>query len=192
MEPKEGYWRRQFHLFSSIGIFYVIIFALFGIPLLGAFVVVLIKGAMDMRYAIITVGCIIVGLGLWLMFKAGKRLFARIRKNSVMAGEQVREGLLLGQPMEISVLNGVVKFSCGPKPDLPLPAISAVSRPLLPDAATPPDTVVDIVDHLDRIAALHRSGVISEAEFSVLKSRLMASASLFPDTSDPQHDYDTV
>ncbi|MDL2269442.1 hypothetical protein LJC71_08735 [Desulfosarcina sp. OttesenSCG-928-A07] len=174
MDPKEGYWRRQFYLLSSIGIFYIILFALFGIPLLGAFVVVLIKGAMDMRYVIITAGCIAAGVGVWFLIRGIRRLLARMRQNGSMTGEQIRQNLLLGQPMELSVLNGVIKLSCGPAPKAPQPELSHAPLALLPDSTTP-DHVVDILDHLDRIAALHRSGIITEEELTLLKSRLTAS-----------------
>ncbi len=45
--------KKQMYLLSNLGLFYLILIAFFAVPLLGAFVIVLIKGIIDFRYAIL-------------------------------------------------------------------------------------------------------------------------------------------
>jgi hypothetical protein len=74
MDSNKGYWKRQLYMLSSLGLFYVILIALFAIPLVGTFVVILIKGALDLRYFIIAgalLGLAILGV---IIIRALKRL----------------------------------------------------------------------------------------------------------------------
>ena len=64
-EARGEYMKRQLYMMSNLGLFYVILFALFGIPLLGTFVVVLIKGGLDFRYLILASGILLGGLILF-------------------------------------------------------------------------------------------------------------------------------
>ena len=177
MDSKDGYWRRQFYFLSSLGIFYVILIALFAIPLLGTFVVILIKGALDLRYVIIAGGCVGLILLCWVTVKFTIRMWRRFRMDSTVVGQEVRRNLLLGKPMEVSFLNGMVKFSCGNgngRSD-PKAALPQENRPMLPS----PDNQTgagNILDQLQHLSELKQSGAIDADEFNLLKSMLIESS----------------
>jgi hypothetical protein len=174
VDPETSYWRRQLYLLSSLGIFYVIIIALFGIPLLATFVVILIKGALDLRYVIIAGGC--VGLVVLTVFavRAVRRLLQYLRQDGQMAGRDIRQQLLLGNPFEVSVLNGLLKFSSGHQNADGTPAIGQPQRPLLPHSPGHGQPA-DILSQLEHLAELKQSGVIDDDEFKMLKTVLIDS-----------------
>ena len=176
MEPEMSYWRRQLYFLSSLGIFYVIIIALFAIPLLGTFVVILIKGALDLRYVIIAGGCIgIIALTIF-MVRVMRRLWQRLRRDGQMAGKDIRRNLLLGNPFEVSVLNGMLKFSCGRQNAAAPPALEHQEQGLLPHHPENSQTgPTDVLAQLEHLSALKQSGVIDEEEFKVLKTLLIDS-----------------
>ena len=76
-EMRGSTMKRQRYMLSNLGLFYIILIALFGIPLLGTFVVVLIKGVLDFRYVILASGIIVLGLLVFYAGKLGWRLFRR-------------------------------------------------------------------------------------------------------------------
>lgn len=175
MDSKDGYWRRQFYFLSSLGIFYLILIALFAIPLLGTFVVILIKGALDLRYVIIAGGCVGLVLFSWLAIRFFRRMWRRFRQDGVVVGEEVRRNLLLGKPVEISILNGMVKFSCGNDQAEPTAALPQERRPMLPspDGRSGSGSILDQLQHL---SDLKQSGAIDAEEFNLLKSMLIESS----------------
>lgn len=175
MDSKNGYWQRQFYFLRSLGIFYVILIALFAIPLLGTFVVILIKGALDLRYVIIACGIAgLTGLG-WFAIKLCRSIWFRFRQNGNVIREEVRRNLLLGKPVELSIFNGMLKFSCGHHQADTRPALPQENRPMLPS----PDGKVnasDILDQLQHLAELKQSGAIDTDEFKLLKTMLIESS----------------
>lgn len=183
VDPKDSYWRRQLYFASSIGIFYIIIIALFGIPLLGTFVVILIKGALDLRYLIIAGGCVgAIALG-WFILRVFRQLWQRMRRDGALASEGARRNLLMGKPIEISIFNGMLKFSCGhPPSDTPL-ALPHADQALLPQQTGQPG-VHGILDQLTHLAELKRSGAIDDDEFNLLKSMLIESSAANPTTKN--------
>ncbi|BBO88945.1 SHOCT domain-containing protein [Desulfosarcina ovata] len=175
VDPKDSYWRRQFYFASSIGIFYILIIALFGIPLLGTFVVILIKGALDLRYLIIAGGCVGAVALAWFTYRGLKKLWWRIQRDGTLAGETARRNLLMGKPFEISIFSGMLRFSCGQPPsDAPL-ALPHSEQALLPQE-TGRTGAAGILDQLDRLAELKRSGDIDDDEFNLLKTMLIESS----------------
>lgn len=182
MDPEMSYWRRQMYFLSSLGIFYVLIIALFGIPLLATFVVILIKGALDMRYFIIAGGCI--GLVVFAVFavRIMRRLWQRLRRDGQMAGQDIRRQLLLGNPFEVSVFNGMLKFSCGQPGADGQPAIAHQEQALLPHLAEPGPT--DILSQLAHLSELKQSGVIDDDEFKTLKTVLIEAQTATGKTTD--------
>lgn len=175
MDSKNGYWQRQFYFLSSLGIFYIILIALFAIPLLGTFVVILIKGALDLRYVIIAFGCVGLIILSWIAVKLFNRMWLRFRRDGSVVGEEVRRSLLLGKPVEISIFNGMLKFSCGGgQTDSPL-SLAPENRPMLP---CPPksDGSGSILDQLQHLSELKQTGAIDADEFNMLKAMLIESS----------------
>lgn len=175
MNQEKGYWQRQAEMFTSLGLFYIILMALFAVPLVGTGVVILIKGALDLRYVIIAAGCVgLVALGV-VAVRACRRLRRRIRMDGAAAGETVRRNLLNGQPVEVSILNGLLKFSCGQaQPGRPplLTHHQVAQLPRLPAQGG----VTDVVDQLQSLSDLKRTGAIDADEFNLLKSMLIESS----------------
>ena len=175
VDPEMSYWRRQLYFLSSLGIFYIIIIALFAIPLLGTFVVILIKGALDMRYVIIAGGCIaIIALTVFAV-RVMRRLWQRLRQDGQMARRDIRRQLLLGNPFEVSVFNGMLKFSCGNQHADGTPALEHHQQPLLPHLDHEAIGPTDILAQLEHLSELKRSGVIDDDEFKMLKTVLIES-----------------
>ena len=186
MDSEKGYWQRQFYFLSSLGIFYVILIALFAIPLLGTFVVILIKGALDLRYVIIVGGCVGLIALSWLAVRLIVRMWHRIRHNGSLAGKEVRRNLLLGKPVELSILNGMIKFSCGQGQANASPALPQENRPMLPS----PDGQggsVSILDQLQHLSELKQTGAIDTDEFKLLKAMLIQSSTPSGDIEKKDH-----
>ena len=186
MDSKNGYWQRQFYFLSSLGIFYIILIALFAIPLLGTFVVILIKGALDLRYVIIAGGCVgMIALG-WIAVKVVRRMWQRLRRDGSIAGEEVRRSLLLGKPVEISIFNGMLKFSCGNTSPDSRPALPQENRPLLP-YTNGRESAVSLLDQLQHLSELKQTGTIDADEFSLLKAMLIESSAPSCDVEKKDH-----
>lgn len=172
MAGKRDYLKRQTDILTSLGLFYLIIIALFAVPLLGAFVVVLIQGVIDLRYAIIVGGVVAFILILALLIRWVRNRLSRIRRDGAAAGGAVRDGLNQGTPVQISVLNGLITLTYGGRQAGGPPILDAgptPDRPLLPH----PDATPDVVSQIKEINALRETGVIDEAEFDTLKKRLI-------------------
>jgi hypothetical protein len=177
MNSDKGYWKRQLYMLSSLGLFYIILIALFAIPLVGTVVVILIKGALDLRYFIIAGGCLgLVVFGIFFI-KGLRKLWQRFRHDGSATGKAVLSPELRGQPVEVSILGGLLKFTVGQSQaneGLALPHRKAV---LLPDRAGR-DAVTDIVCQLQGLSELKRAGAIDTEEYNLLKTVLIdASAS---------------
>ena len=175
MDSEKGYWKRQAYMLSSIALFYLILIALFAIPLVGTFVVILIKGAMDLRYVIIAGVC--VGLVVLSVFtvRAIRRLRHRTHRDGIVSGEAVRRQLLIGKPVEVSIFNGLLKFTYGHAQPDALPSLPHQNAALLPHR-TERDAVIDVVDQLQELSELKRSGAIDSDEYHLLKTMLIASS----------------
>lgn len=180
MDSKDGYWQRQFYFLRSLGIFYIILIALFAIPLLGTFVVILIKGALDLRYVIIAGGCIGAIALSWIAFKLFRRMWFRFRRDGTVVGQEVRRNLMLGKAVELSILNGMIKFSCGHDQANDCPALPHESRPMLPSSG-------GILDQLQHLAELKQTGAIDAEEFKMLKAMLIESSSPSCDIEKKNH-----
>jgi hypothetical protein len=172
MAGKRDYLKRQTDILASLGLFYLIIIALFAVPLLGAFVVVLIQGVIDLRYAIIVGGGLAFILILALLIRWVRSRVNRIRRDGAAAGGAVRDGLSQGAPVQVSVLNGLLTLTYGGRQPGGPPMIDAGTdpdRPLLPH----PDAAPDVITQLKELNALKEAGIISETEFETLKKRLI-------------------
>jgi hypothetical protein len=166
-------------MLSSLGLFYAILIALFAIPLVGTVVVILIKGALDLRYLIVAGGCIgLAILGIFI-FKALKRLWYRFNRDGLQAGEMVRRHQFMGQPVEISVLGGLLKFTTGQPRSEEHPALPH-HRPFLLPRCTDRDAATDIVYQLQGLSELKRAGTIDADEFELLKAVLIEASASTP------------
>ena len=166
-------------MLSSLGLFYVILIALFAIPLVGTCVVILIKGALDVRYFIIAgafIGLAIMGI---FVIRALKGLWHRFGRDGFETGEMVRRYPFMGQPVEISILGGLVKFTTG-QPSAPEHPALPHRRPSMLTHCTDRDASADIICQLQGLSELKRSGTIDADEFKLLKAVLMKSSARTP------------
>jgi hypothetical protein len=186
MDVEKGYWHRQFYFLSSLGLFYIIIIALFAVPLLGTFVVVLIKGAMDLRVFIIAGGGLALIAIVVYMIRGLRRLKRRLQRDAFAAGADIRQNHLLGNPFEVSIGNGLLKLSFGQPPAGGHSSLPAHNPALLPER-TERDLVTGIVDQLQCLSELKRNGIIDPDEFNQLKSRLFASSMDSGETLEPEY-----
>jgi hypothetical protein len=143
----------------------------------GTCVVILIKGALDLRYFIIAGGCIGLAILAICIIKAMKKLWYRFNRDGLKASEIMRRHQLMGQPVEISVLGGLLKFTAGqPRSEENLDP--PYHRPSLLPHCTDRDAATDIVYQLQGLSELKRAGTIDADEFNLLKAVLIeASAS---------------
>lgn len=186
MDSKNGYWQRQFYFLRSLGIFYIILIALFAIPLLGTFVVILIKGALELRYVIIAVGCVGLIALSWIAIKLCTRMWVRLRQNSGLVRKEVRRNLLLGKPVELSIFNGMFKLSCGHAQTDACPALPPENRRMLP-SPNGQTSAGDILDQLQHLADLKQTGAIDTDEFKTLKAMLIESSAPSYDIERKDH-----
>jgi hypothetical protein len=179
MDSKKGYWSRQLYMLSSLGLFYLILIALFAIPLLGSFVVILIKGAFDLRYFIIAGGFIGLAVVGYFAIKALKRLRYVLKRSGFEAGNTMRCHQLMGQPVEISILGGLLKFTAGQPQSGENLALPHQGPSLLP-RRTERDATTDIVCQLQGLSELKRAGSIDADEFNLLKAVLIEASAPAP------------
>lgn len=175
-------------MLSSLGLFYAILIALFAIPLVGTCVVILIKGALDLRYFIIAaafIGLAILGI---FIIKALKRLWRRFDRDGFETGEIVRQHTFMGQPVEISILGGLLKFTTGQLQSPGDPALTHNRPAMLPDCPDR-DAPADIICQLQGLSELKRSGTIDADEFKLLKAVLIESSAPPPmlNQKDDEH-----
>lgn len=178
-EARGEYMKRQFYMMSNLGLFYIILIALFGIPLLGTFVVVLIKGVLDFRYLILASGILAGGLILFFTAKLGLRLFRRMRADAGTAFRDAADRADRGQPVRLEFFNGLMSVSCGgrhPRTVLPGPGGPAG---LLPDLTG--EAPRSAFDRLQALVQMKKEGVIDEDEFTALKKKLIQEICTEPD-----------
>ena len=178
------YMKRQLYMMSNLGLFYVILIALFGIPLFGTFVVVLIKGVLDFRYLILATGIIVLGLAIFYVGRFALRFFRKMRTDGRDAFRDAAGRAGRGQQVQLELFNGLMTFSYGGRRS---PA--AVSGPggttaLLPDMSSEPlprNPPQNPIGQIQSLAQLKNEGVIDEAEFLALKKKLIQNICDGPD-----------
>lgn len=158
---------------SSVGLFYIIIIALFAVPLLAAFVVVLIQGVFDFRYIILAVGLIVTGVAFYFTLRFFIRLILNIRRGSAMAVNHARERARRGESVQLELLGGLLKLSYGGKND-PDSLPHYKQEPLLiEDLRENRQSQTDPVEKLKELSELKNKGIIEEDEFLLLKKKLI-------------------
>lgn len=176
---KHEYIRRQSYILSNLGLFYLIIIALFGIPLLGTFVVVLIKGVIGLQYFIIPLAMLILGLAIVYGLRGLRRLKRQVHPHGQQMMDAAEKGTIGSNPIQISILNGLFSLSYG-KSAAPLERSCASrlkpSKQLSLSPPPPHDVDGDVLGQLKELAALRKAGDIDDQEFERLKARLIENA----------------
>lgn len=170
---KSEFIQKQIYMMSSLGLFYIIIIALFAVPLMGTFVVVLIKGVLDFRYLILGSG--IIGLSL-IIFYGGKFIFRachRVKKDGIIALQDAnKQAVRTGEPVQIGLFNGLVTFSYGRGYNKSICSQDQIY--LLPDSQEIPKTATfDIIQKIKDLSEMKKQGIIDEDEFQKLKHNLI-------------------
>jgi len=175
-KTQSEYMQRQIHILSSVGLFYLIIIAMFAIPLLATFVVVLIQGVFDFRYVILSVGALIVGIAIYYACKLCYRLFRKIKQDGALAVGHARERARRGESVQLQLLGGLFSLSYGGNNGnkSPEPIAYHGQDPLLIEDMRENQTFFqDPVQQLKELSALKDQGIINEEEFHKLKETLI-------------------
>jgi hypothetical protein len=166
----KDYVKRQVYMLSNLGLFYVILLALFAVPLVGTFVVVLIKGIIDLRMLILPVALIAFGLMIYLIIRRLRRLLQRNYKD----GEQLRDGFWQRKPhdqiIQISVFKGLFALTFGNPKALP------TTKQLALPSQDCSNSEEDVLSQLKELVALKKAGDIDEDEFRILKTQLIENS----------------
>jgi hypothetical protein len=175
-KSRSEYMQRQIHILSSVGLFYLIIIALFGIPLLAAFVVVLIQGVFDFRYVIIGAGAIGIGLAIYYTIRLCCRLFRKIRQDGALAIGRAKERASCGESVQLQLLGGLFSLSYGgngggKNPDMITDGSQTTA--LIEDMREDRFLNQDPIWRLKELSALKTQGIIDEHEFQKLKEKLI-------------------
>ncbi len=180
---QSDYMQRQFHMMGNLGLFYIILIALFAIPLMGTFVVVIIKGVLDFRYLILAGGIIITGLAIYFAVKFSLRMFRKIRRDGLFALREAQEQTNQGQSVQIGLMGGLLTLSYGgqnsaqhqDKSPLLLPEEQGESFFPQDVSVSEPETVPpkDPLKKIRELSDMKSEGIIDEAEFCMLKKKLI-------------------
>ena len=175
MPQEKPYTKRQLDILSQVGLFYLLIIAFFAVPLLGAFVIVLIKGVVDFRYAILLGGVLLLGIALFGLVQFLRKLFWKIRQDGVSTHQEMREKMRQGEQVQLSILNGLISFSYGGGVKALPGGHEDGSGPsaLLPHVGEQKGQTQDLIVQLKELSELKKQGVIDEDEFQKIKARLI-------------------
>ncbi len=170
------YVRRQIDLLSSLGLFYLIIVALFAVPLLATFVVVLIKGVLDFQYLILGGGIVV---GSFLAYFVGRfcyRLFRRLKTDGASAIGLAKERASRGETVQLELLGGLFSLSYGG--DGGRQGIDYRERDvlLLEGSGENSGAAADPVRKIKELSELKDQGIIDDDEFRKLKEKLIRDA----------------
>lgn len=167
------YLKRQTYIMSNLALFYLIIIALFAVPLLGTFVVVLIKGVIDLRFILLPLAMLIICLILFLAGRGLWRLIRRIRKDGGSAVEAARKQSQEGQAVQISVFNGLFSLTFGHPQNPPALPHESAPKSLPSPSEQDSEDKRDVVCRLNELVALRKAGEIDDQEFEILKAQLI-------------------
>ena len=173
---KTDYMRRQVDLMSSVGLFYIIIVALFAVPLLATFVVVLIKGVLDFRYLILGGGIVVSGLALYLAGRFFYRLYKRVKADGASAIRLAKDRAERGESVQLQLLGGLFSLSYGANGNGRDAIAYAENGPLLLEGSTgiaDDGATADPIGKLRELSELKEQGIIDDEEFRKLKEKLI-------------------
>jgi hypothetical protein len=178
-KTQSEYMQTQFHILSSVGLFYLIIVGLFAIPLLATFVVVLIQGVFDFRYVILGFGAIIIGVVIYYIGKFFYGLARKIKQDGAMAIHHARDRARQGESVQLQLFGGLFSLSYGAnngnKNRDPI-AYHGQAPLLIENMPENQISFQDPVQQLKDLSALKDQGIIDENEFRRLKETLIRNA----------------
>lgn len=163
---------------SNLGLFYVIIIAFFAVPMLGAFVVVGIRGVTDYRHFILFGGALLLTIILLYGIKSVIKMFRKVKADGLAADQDARKKTGYGQPVEISIFNGLLTLNYGGRQRqekfLPFAHENRNQPEFLPYMTEnkenhPPDPI----QRLKALSDLKIQGIITEDEFRLIKAKLL-------------------
>ncbi|QTA83180.1 Uncharacterized protein dnl_55760 [Desulfonema limicola] len=169
---KSDYMQRQIYMMTNLGLFYIIIIALFAVPLMGTFVVVLIKGVLDFRYLILAGGIIFTALIIFYGARFIIKAFKRFKKNGIDAFQDAQNQGKTGEPVQIGMFNGLITFSYGRNNNDKNLVQNQDTVLLLPDASSK-SAAYDAMQKIKELSEMKNQGIISEDEFQLLKQNLI-------------------
>ena len=187
-QQENSYVKRQMSILGNLGLFYLIILALFAVPLVGTAVIVLIKGMVDFRYAILITGIICTGLAVFFIGRYAVHAIRKIRTDGFAAKQDADNTAGNGNPVQIAFLNGLITINYGGSspatpmallpdnqqepfqlPENPQPATSNQQ----PEARNPQPATPDIISRLESLSRLKHAGDITEHEFLAIKKKML-------------------
>jgi hypothetical protein len=184
---KSEYAQRQFYMMSNLGLFYLILIALFAVPLLGAFVVVLIMGVNDYRHLILLTGLLGGSLVLYLVGRSGLRFLRKVRDDGLASFREANRKSQDGAGMvQIAMFKGLLSFtvSSGQSEKGTAPELPAGEAPLAlleaPDQNRPSPFPPDPVSQIRELKEMLQDGTIDESEFRDLKEAVIRNAQSLP------------
>ncbi len=179
MKEKDHYVKRQVNTLANIGLFYLIIIALFAIPLLGVFVVVLIKGVLDLKYAIMCGGGVLFVVCIAFLIRFSVRLSRKIKQDGLSANSDLKQNMARGEPIQISIFNGLLSLSYGGSGNNNTRALPYKTNqkvvPLIPETAVSSVESHGTINQLKTLSDLKNQDIINEDEFQILKEKLIDS-----------------
>ncbi len=165
-------------MLSNLGLFYIIIVALFGVPLIATFVVVFIKGVLDFKYAIIFGGFAICVFALFFLVRFFIGIIKKIKRDGIFASRELKEKVKRGERVQVSFLGGLLTFHYGGDQDRHLLDYQNDDQKLLPekkDLQTGDLPEKDPIDRLNALNDLRERGIIDDKEFQIVKDKIITS-----------------
>lgn len=101
-----------FNWLGNFAIFYIIILAMLGIPVIAIFLVLGLKTLFAWRYWIMGGITLTVCIVLFVLYKRRKKYKQALRKGSRQLEEILELAMKSGRNVDISVMGGFVKISC--------------------------------------------------------------------------------
>ncbi len=177
MVKNNKYGIHRFDFLTNLGVLYLIIAGLFVVPLCTAFVVIIINGMMDFKYAILFISAATFILFIYFLARFSKKVLEKIGSDGLYARREVEKNLSRGGPFQISLFNGLLTVNYGRRSyndtlSLPLEPHAPKS---LPPAASPENdhNGSEIISHLKELSELNHHGVIDDEELEVIKTHLI-------------------
>lgn len=170
---------KQPRLLGNLGIFYLIILALFAIPLLGAVVVVGIKGILDLKYVIIYGGVAFLFVGTIFLIRFVYLFSRKIKQSGIAANSELAKSMARGEQVQISILRGLLTFTYAGRGNGHIKALPENAGkkngviPLIPETMESTNGSQGVVNQLKTLHDLKKNYIINEEEFFTLKDKLI-------------------
>jgi hypothetical protein len=169
---------KQPKLLDNLGIFYLMIAALFAIPLLGAVVVVGIKGILDLRHVIIYGSLAILFVGTIFLIRFFYLFARKIKQGGAAANSELAKSMARGEQVQISILRGLLTFTYAGRGNGAIKALPNGDEndgaiPLIPETTESTGKSQGLAGQLKTLHDLKNQYIINEEEFFILKDKLI-------------------